>query len=98
MLSRAVSIAEAEIKSAKVATAAVYPNKKLAFLELHPNHTFISIMDKRTGESPMEFEWETKAPGDASSPFFQLGAQHKKRAHSSLSTVVNPANPPRRTT
>jgi hypothetical protein len=39
-------------------------------------------MDKRTGESPMEFEWETRPAGDASSPFWQLGAQHdKKRWH-----------------
>ena len=36
-------------------------------------------MDKRTGESPMEFEWETKPPGDVSSPFWQLGAQHDKK-------------------
>lgn len=59
--------------------------KNLLFLELlhHLPHTHnpVAKMDKRTGESPMEFEWETKAPGDASSPFFQLGAQHhdKKR-------------------
>ncbi|KAJ5852642.1 uncharacterized protein N7529_012027 [Penicillium soppii] len=42
-------------------------------------------MDKRTGESPMEFEWETRPAGDASSPFWQLGAQHdKKRTHSTF--------------
>ncbi|KAJ5513842.1 hypothetical protein N7463_003394 [Penicillium fimorum] len=42
-------------------------------------------MDKRTGESPMDFEWQTRAPGDVTSPFYQLGAQHeKKRSYSSL--------------
>ncbi|KAJ9247153.1 hypothetical protein DTO207G8_8301 [Paecilomyces variotii] len=42
-------------------------------------------MDKRTTESPMDFEWQSKAPGDVTSPFYQLSMQHdnqKKRPHS----------------
>ncbi|KAJ5691868.1 nuclear envelope protein Brr6 [Penicillium macrosclerotiorum] len=42
-------------------------------------------MEKRTGESPMDFEWQSRPPGDASSPFYQIGMQHhdnKKRTHS----------------
>jgi hypothetical protein len=29
----------------------------------------------------MDFEWQTRAPGDVTSPFYQLGMQHdnKKR-------------------
>ncbi|KAL4877754.1 Di-sulfide bridge nucleocytoplasmic transport domain-containing protein [Aspergillus karnatakaensis] len=41
-------------------------------------------MEKRTAESPMDFEWQTKAPGDVTSPFYQLSMQHdnqKKRSH-----------------
>ncbi|KAH8689956.1 Di-sulfide bridge nucleocytoplasmic transport domain-containing protein [Talaromyces proteolyticus] len=39
-------------------------------------------MERRTAESPMDFEWQTRAPGDVTSPFYQLGLQHdphKKR-------------------
>ncbi|CAG8942955.1 unnamed protein product [Penicillium salamii] len=51
-------------------------------------------MDKRTGESPMEFEWESKPLGDVSSPFFQLGAQHdKKRTHSTFDSPKKPTFP-----
>ncbi|PYH88758.1 putative nuclear envelope protein Brr6 [Aspergillus ellipticus CBS 707.79] len=42
-------------------------------------------MDKRSAESPMDFEWQTRAPGDVTSPFYQLSVQHdnqKKRPHS----------------
>lgn len=47
-------------------------------------HLVVSIlkMDKRTAESPMDFEWQTRAPGDVTSPFYQLSMQHdnqKKR-------------------
>ncbi|KAA8650255.1 hypothetical protein EYZ11_003846 [Aspergillus tanneri] len=41
-------------------------------------------MDKRSAESPMDFEWQTRAPGDVTSPFYQLSVQHdkqKKRPH-----------------
>jgi hypothetical protein len=40
-------------------------------------------MDKRTAESPMDFEWQSRGgPGDVTSPFYQLSMQHdnKKRA------------------
>ncbi|KAL1983282.1 hypothetical protein VTN96DRAFT_304 [Rasamsonia emersonii] len=42
-------------------------------------------MEKRSTESPMDFEWQTRAPGDVTSPFYQLSMQHeneKKRPHS----------------
>ncbi|KAE8353094.1 Di-sulfide bridge nucleocytoplasmic transport domain-containing protein [Aspergillus coremiiformis] len=41
-------------------------------------------MAKRSAESPMDFEWQTRAPGDVTSPFYQLSMQHdnqKKRSH-----------------
>ncbi|KAL4787139.1 Di-sulfide bridge nucleocytoplasmic transport domain-containing protein [Aspergillus varians] len=41
-------------------------------------------MEKRTAESPMDFEWQSRAPGDVTSPFYQLSVQHdnqKKRSH-----------------
>ncbi|KAL3481461.1 Di-sulfide bridge nucleocytoplasmic transport domain-containing protein [Aspergillus californicus] len=41
-------------------------------------------MEKRTAESPMDFEWQSRAPGDVTSPFYQLSMQHdnqKKRSH-----------------
>ncbi|KAJ5101323.1 nucleus export protein BRR6 [Penicillium alfredii] len=43
-------------------------------------------MNKRSGESPMDFEWQTTAPGDITSPFYQLSMQHenKKRTHSAF--------------
>ncbi|KAE8153571.1 Di-sulfide bridge nucleocytoplasmic transport domain-containing protein [Aspergillus avenaceus] len=43
------------------------------------------MMDKRSAESPMDFEWQSRAPGDVTSPFYQLSMQHdnqKKRPHS----------------
>lgn len=36
-------------------------------------------MQRRTAESPMDFEWQTRAPGDVTSPFYQLGLQHDKQ-------------------
>ncbi|KAF7161032.1 hypothetical protein CNMCM5623_006709 [Aspergillus felis] len=44
-------------------------------------------MAKRSAESPMDFEWQTRAPGDVTSPFYQLSMQHdnqKKRPHSTF--------------
>ncbi len=59
------------------------PTRSLAF-----SLSLISLsncykMDKRTAESPMDFEWQSRAPGDVTSPFYQLSMQHdnqKKRA------------------
>lgn len=69
----------------------VYPKQKtsrLLTLTIHPLRIYIqreTKMDKRTGESPMDFEWQTRAPGDVTSPFYQLGAQHdKKRSYPGL--------------
>ena len=39
--------------------------------------TTIRIMQKRTNESPMDFEWQTRAPGDVTSPFYQLAMKHE---------------------
>ncbi|WEW59169.1 hypothetical protein PRK78_004638 [Emydomyces testavorans] len=36
-------------------------------------------MNKRTNESPMDFEWQTKAPGDVTSPFYQLAMEHENQ-------------------
>ncbi|KAL1952512.1 hypothetical protein VTO42DRAFT_5098 [Malbranchea cinnamomea] len=45
----------------------------------------------------MEFEWQTRAPGDASSPFYQLAMEHerqnKKRPHSIFDSPQKPATP-----
>lgn len=45
-------------------------------------------MDKlRSAESPMDFEWQTRAPGDVTSPFYQFSVQQenqKKRMHFTL--------------
>ncbi|EED14299.1 nuclear envelope protein Brr6, putative [Talaromyces stipitatus ATCC 10500] len=39
-------------------------------------------MERRTAESPMDFEWQTRAPGDITSPFYQLGLQHDNQKKS----------------
>ncbi|KAJ5773688.1 hypothetical protein N7457_008584 [Penicillium paradoxum] len=50
----------------------------------------VAMIEKRTGESPMDFEWQTRAPGDVTSPFYQLGAQHdKKRLYPRRSDGLN---------
>ncbi|KAL2848285.1 Di-sulfide bridge nucleocytoplasmic transport domain-containing protein [Aspergillus pseudodeflectus] len=44
-------------------------------------------MEKRTAESPMDFEWQSRGgPGDVTSPFYQLSMQHdnKKRSHNAF--------------
>ncbi|OJJ50691.1 hypothetical protein ASPZODRAFT_126613 [Penicilliopsis zonata CBS 506.65] len=49
-------------------------------------------MEKRTAESPMDFEWQTRGPGDVTSPFFQLGLQ-KKRPHSTFDSPEKKSMP-----
>jgi hypothetical protein len=44
-------------------------------------------MDRRTGEIPMDFEWQTRAPGDVTSPFYQLGLQHEQKRRESSALV-----------
>ncbi|KOS39884.1 hypothetical protein ACN38_g9268 [Penicillium nordicum] len=42
----------------------------------------------------MDFEWQTRAPGDVTSPFYQLGAQHeKKRTYSTFESPQKQALP-----
>lgn len=36
-------------------------------------------MDRRTHESPMDFEWQTQPPADVTSPFYQLSQRHGQR-------------------
>ncbi|KAK2802915.1 hypothetical protein FQN51_004178 [Onygenales sp. PD_10] len=54
-------------------------------------------MEQRTNEAPMDFEWQTRAPGDATSPFYQLAMQHetqqRKRPHSIFDSPVKPSTP-----
>ncbi|CRG88628.1 hypothetical protein PISL3812_05659 [Talaromyces islandicus] len=51
-------------------------------------------MDRRTAESPMDFEWQTRAPGDATSPFYQLGLQQgpKRQNYSVFDSPGKPQN------
>ncbi|BCR90617.1 putative nuclear envelope protein Brr6 [Aspergillus chevalieri] len=54
------------------------------------------MMDKRSGESPMDFEWQTRAPGDVTSPFYQLSMQHdnqRKRPHSTFDSPEKKSMP-----
>lgn len=49
-------------------------------------------MQKRSNESPMDFEWQTKAPGDITSPFYQLAMEHdhqKKKREKLLISVFH---------
>ncbi|KMP07124.1 nuclear envelope protein Brr6 [Coccidioides immitis H538.4] len=46
-------------------------------------------MEKRTNESPMDFEWQTKAPGDVTSPFYQLAMEHEKSGNKRPFSVFN---------
>ncbi|PGH20043.1 hypothetical protein AJ80_03693 [Polytolypa hystricis UAMH7299] len=56
-------------------------------------------MNRRTNETPMDFQWEGTGPGDATSPFFQLSMQHKqqqqqrKRPHSVFESSRKPSTP-----
>ena len=36
------------------------------------------IMEHRSNEAPMEFEWQTRPPGDTTSPFYQLAMEHER--------------------
>ena len=36
-------------------------------------------MDRRSHESPMDFEWQTQPPADVTSPFYQLSQRHGQR-------------------
>jgi hypothetical protein len=36
-------------------------------------------MEKRSSETPMDFEWQTRAPGDATSPFYKLAIEHESQ-------------------
>ncbi|EEH21456.1 hypothetical protein PABG_03672 [Paracoccidioides brasiliensis Pb03] len=56
-------------------------------------------MEKRTNETPMDFEWQTHAPGDATSPFYQLAMQYqnkhqdKKRPFSIFDSPIKASTP-----
>lgn len=36
----------------------------------------------------MDFEWQTRAPGDVTSPFYQLGLQRDNQKKCQLKTLV----------
>ena len=36
-------------------------------------------MDRRSHESPMDFEWQNQPPADVTSPFYQLSQRHGQR-------------------
>lgn len=57
-------------------------------LNFFSSHHF--FMDSRTAESPMEFEWQHRQPGDANSAFYRVGLQHenKKREHPSIHSNI----------
>ncbi|KAK2759958.1 hypothetical protein FQN54_002694 [Arachnomyces sp. PD_36] len=57
-------------------------------------------MERRTHESPMDFEWQSRAgPGDVTSPFYQLAMKHdsehgdKKRPYSVFDSPKKPQTP-----
>ena len=56
------------------------PNKKLTRSPTSPTPTLVANMDRRTAESPMDFEWQSRGPVDPNSPF-NLGAHDKKRSY-----------------
>lgn len=51
-----------------------------------------TTMDKRSGETPMDFEWQSRGPGDVTSPFYQLGLQHENKKRRCISSR-RPAEP-----
>ncbi|OJD12903.1 hypothetical protein AJ78_06567 [Emergomyces pasteurianus Ep9510] len=56
-------------------------------------------MDRQTNETPMDFEWQTRGPGDTASPFYQLALEHqnrnkdKKRPYSLFDSPAKPSTP-----
>jgi hypothetical protein len=50
-----------------------------------------STMDARTAESPMDFEWQTRAPGDVTSPFYQLSVHHDNQRKRMLCPLSAPS-------
>ncbi|KAK2873650.1 hypothetical protein FQN49_002204 [Arthroderma sp. PD_2] len=49
-------------------------------------------MQNRSNEAPMDFEWQTRAPGDATSPFYQLALKHDKSSNT-YRTFASPIKP-----
>lgn len=37
----------------------------------------------------MDFEWHTRAPGDVTSPFYQLGVQHENKKRECFTARLN---------
>lgn len=59
----------------------------LLFSPLYLHYT----MDARTAESPMDFEWQTRAPGDVTSPFYQLSVHHDNQRKRMLCPLSAPS-------
>ncbi|KAF3480932.1 bad response to refrigeration protein 6 [Arthroderma uncinatum] len=51
-------------------------------------------MQNRSNEAPMDFEWQTRAPGDATSPFYQLALKNDKgNARRTFASPIKPQTP-----
>jgi hypothetical protein len=58
-------------------------------LRRSPNaYCYISLytMNPRGHESPMDFEWQTHAPADVTSPFHKLAMEHHQNEKKSIAT------------
>lgn len=81
-------------KSLKTSPPRALPSSFHFSTPLHPDLSSSHSMDKRSTESPMDFEWQSRAPGDVTSPFYQLSMQHdnqkKSMSHSIASETKNP--------
>ncbi|KAM5464539.1 hypothetical protein MferCBS49748_005424 [Microsporum ferrugineum] len=51
-------------------------------------------MQNRSNEAPMDFEWQTRAPGDATSPFYQLGLKNdQSNGRRTFASPIKPQTP-----
>ncbi|EFE37887.1 nuclear envelope protein Brr6, putative [Trichophyton verrucosum HKI 0517] len=51
-------------------------------------------MQNRSNEAPMDFEWQTRAPGDATSPFYQLALKNEHaNARRTFASPIKPQAP-----
>lgn len=69
-----------------------FPLHHPALLPHHPRPDPLTIkMAKLSGETPMDFEWQARGPGDVTSPFYQLGLQHENKKRKCLTSRGRPA-------
>ncbi|SZF01800.1 unnamed protein product [Blumeria hordei] len=65
----------------------------VCFMNTH-NMFLHNQTQKRSHESPMDFEWQTHAPTDPKSPFPQSKSGHKGFDFKSNNSFINPSAPP----